>query len=128
MIEPKTDYQGKTKIKVNDKEFPLLRTTAKTAFYKDGDKERRISLSKLNDTKAEEKHKMSQKKRSVKPVEKLGLWGGHMPDVPIECNHPRKFFDNTSKTNWIDINICNIGCSATCFRYKDFKKGMGKTR
>lgn len=123
MIEPKKNYDGKINVRIGDKEYPLIRTTAKMAFYKDGDKERRVSLTKLNGTKAEENHKKANRKEKIKPVEKLGLWGGHMPDAPESCSHPKKFYDNTSKTNWIDVNICN-GCkkSKGCSRWKEYKK------
>jgi len=127
-ISPNTEFYGKTKIKLNDKEFPLVRTTTKMAFYLDGDKEKRISLSKLNDTKSEEKHKLLKKKK-IEPVKRLGLHGGHMPDAPSDCSHPKKFFDNISETNWIDINICNmLKCNTKCARYNEYRKGMSKVR
>ena len=124
MLTPNTNYQGSVEVTIGNKSYKVSRTTAKMAFYMDGDKEKRISLTKVNDDKSEKNHKLNKKKH-IKPIKRLGLWGGHMPDAPESCSHPKKFYDEYSKTNWIDINICN-GCKKNkgCSRFKEHKKSF----
>lgn len=136
-IQPNTDYkdQGKV-ILVKDKEYPLVRTTAKMAFYLDGDKEKRISINKVNNsdsgstksTKSKKSGKVSHSNSDKTGPVGNGNFGGHMPNVPESCTHKRVFEDDKG-VRWIDNQICLNFCKVKkCDRFKEYKKEIKSTK
>ena len=134
-IEPNTDYRDKgVTIQVKDKEYPLVRTTAKMAFYLDGDKEKRISINKVNNpdsgsksnSKKSKGGKVSNFNSDKKGPVGNGNFGGHMPHVPESCDH-KKVFEDDKGVRWIDNQICFNFCKVKkCNRWREYKKEVSK--
>ncbi len=136
-LEPNTDYTGQDKllkIKSKKEPKPLVRTTGKSAFYLDGDKTRYTSFQNCHifDPAVDGggNGNGNGREKKVKPVTQYNLWGGHMPDVPDECEHPRAFVDERTGTRWIDNGICATACkkASKCSRRIEYKKSMKARR
>jgi hypothetical protein len=131
-LKPNTDYSGQDiLLKVNGKKEPrpLVRTTAKSAFYLDGDKTRYTAFKNcyIYDPSV---NGGNGRKKELKPVTQYNLWGGHMSDVPVECEHPRAFVDERTGTRWIDNAICATTCkkASKCSRRLEYKKTLTTRR
>lgn len=133
MIKPNTSYEGQgVKVMIEGKEYPLIRTTAKMAFYDVDGKEKRISLKKVNTQDSDSNSKKGKKSRKSNKVSDSnsdrkgpvgnGNFGGHMPNVPESCTHSRVFVDDKG-VRWIDNQICNSFCKVKkCDRWREYRK------
>lgn len=132
MIKPNTSYEGQgVMVTIEGKEYPLIRTTAKMAFYDVDGKEKRISLKKVNSQDSESKSNKKGSKKSNKvsnsnsgrkgPVGN-GNFGGHMSHVPESCTH-KSIFKDDNDIRWIDNQICYRSCKVKkCDRWREYRK------
>lgn len=129
-LKEKTNYEGQNiLIKIKGKKDPkeLVRTSEKSAFYKDGDKVRYTAFKNMclyNEEINAPSFTKKSRYSSRPDIKQLPIFGGHLPMPPDTCKRPKSIFlDNRTGKTWIDMSICTLACKdKKCKRWEEYRK------